>query len=517
MVKLLAPKRSGYFWAKLFVWLPGRSYMAWVFLAEFGYNFSSLLLEIKSNAVSICFGQTQLPVNNFKVWDIQYWSLLKPSVCNPCTQVWGSRRFGRLSAAARAGQVVAPADMRYLKKGLPTKGDDGAESSRGRVVTFLRQVYESVAETLPDVRDETYDGPTAGDFTVNLPEAEQDPYVRAMSGTMDQERLKLKRNSRGVRTQRMGLSINTERRPENGLEKRWLPPGFMKDYYEQFLATEKMLNIDSHRQVAFSTFWRVWYQDFGEILQFRPTSSHAICATCVRHKLIIKSMSSHLRARQAQVELFAAHLRSQYSDRITYWDLRAQSRLRNHTDVLVILDGMDQAKFQYPRSDLWKSKDLQGLQRPKAHVTGAIIHGRGIVFAISPADMRKDANSSIELLAFCLQLLSKELDLSKVTFHIQSDNTSREVKNNIVLRWLGAMVCHGTLVQLCMFWLTCPGSGSFMLKSFVFRDLKKPRKSCDLFECLIVSLLLQASLGVPGCETFAPGTPMRMWTNFLDA
>ena len=84
-------------------------------------------------------------------------------------------------------------------------------------------------------------------------------------------------------------------------------------------------------------------------------------------------------------------------------------------------------------------------------MTGAIIHGRGIVFAISPADMRKDANSSIELLAFCLQLLSKELDLSKVTFHIQSDNTSREVKNNIVLRWLGAMVCHGTLVQLCMF------------------------------------------------------------------
>ena len=45
MVKLLAPKRNGYFWAKLFVWLPGRGYMAWVFLAEFGYNFSSLLLE----------------------------------------------------------------------------------------------------------------------------------------------------------------------------------------------------------------------------------------------------------------------------------------------------------------------------------------------------------------------------------------------------------------------------------------------------------------------------------------
>ena len=339
--------------------------------------------------------------------------------------------------------------MRYLKKGLPTKGNDGAESSRGRVATFLRGVYESVAETLPDVRDETYDGPTAGDFTVNLPEAEQDPYAQAMSGTTG--RMKLKTSTRGVRTQRMGMSINTSRRPDYGLEKRWLPPGFMKDYYEQFLATEKMLNIESSQQVAFSTFWRVWYQDFGEILQFRPTSSHAICATCVRHKLLIKSMSSHLRARQAQVELFASHLRSQYADRITYWDLRAQSRLRNHTDVLVILDGMDQAKFQYPRSDLWKSKELQGLQRPRAHVTGAIIHGRAVVFVISPADMRKDANSSIELLGYCLQLLSKELDLSKITLHIQADNTSREVKNNIVLRWLGAMVCHGTLVQHCMF------------------------------------------------------------------
>ena len=67
----------------------------------------------------------------------------------------GSSRFGRLIGAVRKGQNVPPVDMRYLRKGVPTRGNRGGDDCRGRVVSFLRGIYESVAETLPDgVRDE---------------------------------------------------------------------------------------------------------------------------------------------------------------------------------------------------------------------------------------------------------------------------------------------------------------------------------------------------------------------------
>lgn len=441
--------------------------------------------------------------------------------------VQGSRRFNRLSAAARAGHTIAPVDMRYLRKGLPTRGDSGGDSARGRVVSFLRGIYESIAETLPDVRDDSFDGDTGLEaFQAQLPQSQPDPYCKALE---TQARLQIKPSTRGIRKRRMGLDLNTTRRPEEGFEKRWLPPGCIKDYYEQFLVADKNFaggSDCSTKPVAFSTFWRTWYQDFGEIMVFRPVSSHAVCGTCVRHKLLIKGMAGHLRARQAQIEFFSAHLQSQYNDRLCYWDLRAQSRLRSRGEVLVILDGMDQNKFLYPRSDHFKSKDLASFARPKAHCTGAIIHGWAIVFAISPADLRKDANSSIELLAFCLQLLSKKIDLTKVILSIQSDNTSREVKNNIVLRWVASLVCHGCSVVILEFF-------SFLLCGNVFHcsfsTLKRnfnidskvsiimPISIQSISAHHLLSLLHEVLLGVPGYVNYVPGTPMKMWISYLGA
>lgn len=356
--------------------------------------------------------------------------------------IQGSSRFGRLLGAARKGEHVAPVDLRYLQKGVPQRGRDGADGVRAKVVSFLRGIYESVAETLPDVRDEACDE-DAGELvnmSSQLPQMEPDPYTQAMDDA--EIHLKLKPKAKGIRVRRGGLQLNPERRPEKGYEKRWLPPGHMRDYYEQFLCTPDG-NLNG-KPIAFSSFWRVWFQKFGSVLQFRPTSSHAICSTCVRHKLLVKAFAGNLRARQAQIEYFSQHLKSQYYDRLSYWDLRGQARLRGSVDILVIVDGVDQSKFSFPRSDLMRSKELQGFIRPRAHVTGAIIHGKAVVFSVSPPDLRKDANSSIELIAYCLQVISRDVDLRKITFHLQSDNTSREIKNNHCLRFLASLVSHGS-------------------------------------------------------------------------
>jgi len=346
--------------------------------------------------------------------------------------------------AARRGDISAPVDLRYLQKGIPKRGNDTSESSRARVVTYLRGVYDSVAETLPDVRDDTCEDvdPGAEYMAVELPQADPDPYADAINN--QEMRMKLKPKGKGIRSKRLGLNLNTQRRPENGYEKRWLPPGHMRDYFEQFLLTEPDSQAGG-KPVAFSTFWRVWVEEFGAVLQFRPTSSHALCSTCVRHKLLVRAFCGHLRARECQVAHYVAHLKAQYAERLAYWDLRSSARLTSSFHVVAICDGMDQAKFTYPRSDLFRSKELQGFQRPRAHISGAIIHGHAVFFFVSPAELRKDANSSIEMVAYILHLVSKEVDLRRVTFHLQSDNTSREIKNNHTIRFLASLVSHGLM------------------------------------------------------------------------
>lgn len=242
---------------------------------------------------------------------------------------------------------------------------------------------------------------------------------------------------RKIRKKKRSVVISSERKAE---EDRYLPPGQMRDYWEQFKAAE---GSDSGKVPVFSTFWRVWLQEFS-FLKFRAQSSHSMCSTCVRHRFLIREMSGHLRAREEQQSLYTLHLRKQYFDRVCYWELRGLSRLRSF-DAVLILDGMDQAKFAYPRSDFFRTKELAGVQRPRAHISACILHGRSVIFTVSPSNLAKDANSCIETTAFALSLLSKHVDLSRITLHVQSDNTVREVKNNFFIRWMSSLVAHGFL------------------------------------------------------------------------
>ena len=183
------------------------------------------------------------------------------------------------------------------------------------------------------------------------------------------------------------IKINPERREE---EERCLPPGTMRDIWEQMAASDKEQN-----KVSFAQFWRIWKAEYPH-LKFRASSSHSLCSICLRHKILIREMGGHLKARNAQRDLFNLHLQRQYSDRCEYWRMRAGSRMRS-ADVCLIIDSMDQAKFAYPRSDVYRSKDLATLQRPRAHITGIICHGHFLLFSVSAQDLPKDSTTMIEL------------------------------------------------------------------------------------------------------------------------
>lgn len=239
-------------------------------------------------------------------------------------------------------------------------------------------------------------------------------------------------------------------------EPRFLPPGCMKEYWEQFQAH------DGQSPVAFSTFWRVWRTEFGH-LRFRRESSHAACSSCLHHRLLLRELSPYVVARKRQAQLYHTHLLAQYRDRQVYWSLRGSSRLRVYGHVVLIQDGMDQAKFMFPRGEALQAKDLSTLIRPRLSITGVLAHGWSLLLAVSTPETKKDSSSSAELFCHMLtRLQGLGVRLCDTVIHLFSDNTSRELKNATTVRLMTALTQQGHLTSVCAlslarFWLRHPG------------------------------------------------------------
>ena len=176
-------------------------------------------------------------------------------------------------------------------------------------------------------------------------------------------------------------------------------------------------------------------------MAFRPTSQHHECGTCIRHRALVRALSGHALARAAQQKKNYSHLRQQYCDRIVYWTHRAESRDKSMLSVTIVTDGMDQSKFSLPRHEAMRSKEFASFQRPRLHISAAVCHGWCVVFMITPPETHKDSNTSIELLSHCLTKL-KQLGafLPQMHINVQSDNTCRECKNSMMMRWISSLV-----------------------------------------------------------------------------
>ena len=119
--------------------------------------------------------------------------------------------------------------------------------------------------------------------------------------------------------------------------------------------------------------------------------------------------------------------------------MRAQSRL--HSSILcIIIDGMDQAKFAWPRAPFLSSHEFGTYHRPRLHVWGVLVHGYMTMLTISHADVHKGTSTSVEVLAYVLtQLAGQGIDISKCHLHLQLDNASSTNKNNAFMAFLGML------------------------------------------------------------------------------
>ena len=368
--------------------------------------------------------------------------------------------------------------MRYIR--LTLNKEPAATSE---CISFLEGIYQSIAETLPEIRDCSI-STSLVDSTALL--ETEDSYRKGV--TLKEKNVTQVINKKfvkrkGPRKFKSGMQVNRDRSETR--EIRYLPPGRMKDYYEMMLS---QYSSETAAPASFSTFYRApgpelkprnldfpfhlglliiwgwgpptipqnflsffslltceaWIKEFPHLV-FRTKRQHLECSVCQRHRLLLRSFSHNLLARREQTVHYHRHIRAQYLDRIQYWSIRQDSRQHSKQCLAVILDGMDQAKFAYPRCPVMGGKQWANLARPRCHIVGIKVHGYGMFFGISRASCSKDSNHHTELLATVLTMVQKRYDLNfrRMHLHVQSDNCVRETKNNTVARWLSSNISRG--------------------------------------------------------------------------
>ena len=133
-------------------------------------------------------------------------------------------------------------DLRYLRKAK--FGSDQRCPILAGVLSFLEGVYNSVAETLPDVRD----GPCDEDADDPM-----DPY--AGGDSLLELVLKKSAGNGKVKLHKRGVEVCPTRTTASGCEIRFLPPGTVKDYWVQY----KQVQESDGNVASFPTFWRVGF------------------------------------------------------------------------------------------------------------------------------------------------------------------------------------------------------------------------------------------------------------------
>ena len=169
----------------------------------------------------------------------------------------GRQRFAKLYNAASSGAPGPPADLRYLKQTMSVKPQHA--ELRGEVIGFLHQIYTSIAETLPDVRDGALEEEEV-ETGCSIQLIHADPYAAAVSDQKRQvlpevDKTKDKKSAKGKakpRKMQRSIPIRPERTVHHGLEERYLPPGTMKEYWIQYTRQSK-----APKPASFPMFWRV--------------------------------------------------------------------------------------------------------------------------------------------------------------------------------------------------------------------------------------------------------------------
>ena len=316
---------------------------------------------------------------------------------------------------------------------------------RDAVDFFFMELYNSAAESMPeDAR-----GSAASSFKQLLSKVEEDdddPWedcpAEALGLDLVEARLPVDQTMALTRASRYPTSV--------GMPLRHVGHTSLMDLYWQFCAAWDTVQEfsptgvqESRGPPSFDTFRRRW-KCWGHLLAIRKSSQHAECNTCFDLKMRLHQHSTSWADKIQAARDLREHYHHQYLDRCIYWSLRWCSRYQS-TICVVILDGMDKAKYAYPKVPYGRvSKELAEKIRPKAPITAAFAHGFGVYLFMTSELQNHGADLFCELLTRVLESVSQSCRLRGIQMPehlvVVTDNTVSWAKNTFANEFFAYLV-----------------------------------------------------------------------------
>lgn len=264
------------------------------------------------------------------------------------------------------------------------------------------------------------------------------------------------------------------------MAKRRLPPGNISGLYANYLlysglkgrpsglgesdvipvSSESEEDADGHIQLdrpsaaSWTCFYNRWKTHWSLVLEFGHESTHATCDECCNYK---HEMKGWLNSLQSDVEnhifenmvKYQRHLAAVAADRSFINGLRMAASIPETTRtsqtlggeyLLVIVDGMDQAKWRLPRfPELRTPKSAAHLKRPTVVVEAVWVVGHRLDFYLLDKDQHHDSNSIQECIAQSLEKVAASFESKKSkmprSIILVADNTVRESKNQFMFKY----------------------------------------------------------------------------------
>ena len=214
-----------------------------------------------------------------------------------------------------------------------------------------------------------------------------------------------------------------------------------------FLELEAWCACQDMPKPSFQTFLRA-LDNCNCIRMRKVVGQHANCDECTHYKTALRSNLTTAQRVEVMEEL-SKHLLANWFDRAVDSNLTELSRTcrrmlemgqllislaRKFSEWLLRADGVDQAKFRVPRKAS-KTHAFEKLIRPALHVQGAWCEGFAYHLAVADADMKKDTNNNIEVIARLMESCFKSWGALPLAISLIQDNTSRECKNQKILKF----------------------------------------------------------------------------------
>ena len=318
----------------------------------------------------------------------------------------GRDRYLKIQQAVRSGALEPPADLRHQKSTLVRsrpRTDD--------VDTFFLWIYMYWAQPMP---------------------------TTDIHGFMKKRGEEMQRKLNEIR------SLLEKTHPATELEKLG-PRHLVRMVLDDLVAMHTHWTL---RESVSSETMRKGLKRWSCVLVPRQREcTHKPCSYCAELELRRKAAACREELEVVARET-AQHRDNVFADRRVYAyysALSATATAGKHlvapedSVLMITIDGMDQSKFLCPRN-VQASKLWDSLWRPQLGFIGALVHGVAECFYILDPCLQKSGSTIVEVLFQTLEKVRDILAMKGVAMprhlHIHVDNTTRENKNNTMMKSL---------------------------------------------------------------------------------